>query len=327
VATALRETEEEVGLARRHVEVIGQLPVYATVTSYVVTPVVGLVRPDFALTLDRFEVAEAFEVPLHFLMTPAHHRRHAFEMDGHLPLIEHLMELRTRLLWSIGAFAIAFGICYYFSRNLYGFLAAPLANALFEHGGGDRRMIFTALYEAFFTYLKVAFFGAVFFSFPMWATQLWLFVAPGLYRSEKRMALPLLLAAVLLFYLGVAFAYGVMLPAVFGFLTATVPEGVAMMTDINAYLSFVLVMGLASGLAFEMPIAVLVALLLGWVTPEQLAAWRGYIVVLIAILAALVTPPDGVSMLLLMIPMWLLFELGLLVGRLLLRGRERPADA
>ena len=111
--------------------------------------------------------------------------------DKPMPLVEHLMELRTRLLWSVGAFIIAFAVCYYFSRQIYGFLAAPLADILTSQGGGDRRMIFTALYEAFFTYLKVAFFGATFFSFPIWATQLWLFIAPGLYKSEKRAVTPL----------------------------------------------------------------------------------------------------------------------------------------
>lgn len=238
-------------------------------------------------------------------------------------LMAHLLELRARLLRAVLGLVLVFLALLPFADTLYSQLAEPLLRFLPEGG----QLIAIDVASPFFAPIKLAFFAALLLAMPWVLYQAWAFIAPGLYRSEKRMALPLLLAAVLLFYLGVAFAYRVMLPAVFGFLTATVPEGVAMMTDINAYLSFVLVMALASAFAFEMPVAVLVALLLGWVTPEQLAAWRGYIVVLIAILAALVTPPDGVSMLLLMIPMWLLFELGLLVGRLLLRGRERPADA
>ena len=122
--------------------------------------------------------------------------------DKPMPLLDHLMELRTRLLWAVGAFGIAFAVCYYFSAQIYGFLAQPLADILQQQGGGERRMIFTALYEAFFTYLKVAFFGAVFFSFPVWATQLWLFVAPGLYRSEKRAVYPFLIASPFLFVAG-----------------------------------------------------------------------------------------------------------------------------
>ncbi|WP_334132867.1 twin-arginine translocase subunit TatC, partial [Silanimonas lenta] len=162
-------------------------------------------------------------------------------------------------------------------------------------------------------------------SAPFMLYQAWAFVAPGLFRHEKRLALPLLLASVLLFYLGLAFAYFVLLPAMFAFLTTTVPEGVVMTTDISAYLSFVLVMGLASGIAFEVPVAVLVAMMLGWVTPAQLSEWRGYVIVAIAILAALLTPPDGLSMVLLMLPMWLLYEAGLVVGRLLVRPRAEEA--
>jgi len=139
--------------------------------------------------------------------------------DKPMPLIDHLLELRTRLLWSIGAFGIAFAVCYYFSTAIYGFLARPLAEILVQQGGGERRMIFTALYEAFFTYLKVAFFGAVFFSFPMWATQLWLFIAPGLYKSEKKVITPFLIASPVLFVLGAALAYYFIFPLAWQFLS------------------------------------------------------------------------------------------------------------
>jgi len=243
--------------------------------------------------------------------------------DESASLMAHLLELRARLLRAVLGVVLVFVALLPFADTLYTTLAEPLLRFLPEGG----QLIAIDVASPFFAPIKLAFFGALLLAMPWMLYQAWAFIAPGLYRSEKRMALPLLVAAVLLFYVGIAFAWGVMLPAVFAFLTATVPEGVAMMTDINAYLSFVLVMALASAFAFEMPVAVLVALLLGWVTPAQLSEWRGYVIVLIAIVAALVTPPDGVSMLLLMVPMWLLFELGLLIGKLLLRGRALPADA
>lgn len=235
-------------------------------------------------------------------------------------LMSHLLELRARTLRALVALAAAFLALLPFANELYAQLAAPLLAHLPEGG----QLVAVDVASPFFAPLKLTLFVALLVAVPAMLYQAWAFVAPGLYRSEKRLALPLLIAAVLLFYLGIAFAYVVLLPAMFAFLTATVPEGVAMMPDINAYLSFVLVMGLAAGLAFEMPIAVLVALMLGWVTPAQLSEWRGYVVVAIAILAALLTPPDGLSMILLMIPMWLLYEAGLLVGRALLRAK--PAE-
>ena len=152
--------------------------------------------------------------------------------DKPMPLLDHLMELRTRLLWAVGAFGIAFAVCYYFSAQIYGFLAQPLADILQQQGGGERRMIFTALYEAFFTYLKVAFFGAVFFSFPVWATQLWLFVAPGLYRSEKRAVYPFLIASPFLFVAGAALAYYFIFPLAWRFfITFETPPGAGRAAD------------------------------------------------------------------------------------------------
>ena len=153
--------------------------------------------------------------------------------------------------------------------------------------------------------------------------QAWAFVAPGLYQREKKLALPLLASAVILFYAGCAFAYFVVLPSVFGFLAAIKPDGVAMMTDINAYLDFVLVIFLAFGASFQLPVALVILVLLGWVTPEQLKAGRGYAIVGIFVLAALITPPDVVSQLLLAIPMCLLYEAGILASKLV---APRPAD-
>jgi len=232
-------------------------------------------------------------------------------------LMAHLLELRQRLLRAVLALVIAFLLLLPFANDLYAWLAEPLLRYLPEGG----QLIAIDVASPFFAPMKLTLFIGLLLAVPVMLHQAWAFIAPGLYRHEKRLALPLLLAAVALFYLGLAFAYWVLLPAMFAFLTATVPAGVAMMTDINAYLSFVLVMLLAAGLAFELPVAVLVAILLGWVTPAQLSEWRGYVIVAIAILAALLTPPDGLSMVLLMIPMWLLYEAGLLVGRVVVRSR------
>ena len=232
-------------------------------------------------------------------------------------LMAHLLELRQRLLRAVLALVIAFLLLLPFANDLYAWLAAPLLRYLPEGG----QLIAIDVASPFFAPMKLTLFVGLLLAAPVMLYQAWAFIAPGLYRHEKRLALPLLLAAVALFYLGLAFAYWVLLPAMFAFLTATVPDGVAMMTDINAYLSFVLVMLLAAGLAFEVPVAVLAAILLGWVTPAQLSEWRGYVIVAIAILAALLTPPDGLSMVLLMIPMWLLYEAGLLVGRMVVRSR------
>ena len=152
--------------------------------------------------------------------------------------------------------------------------------------------------------------------------QAWAFVAPGLYNRERRLATPLLVSALALFYAGCAFAFFLVLPTVFGFLAQVTPEGVAMMTDINAYLDFVLVIFLAFGLSFELPVALVILVLLGWVTPAQLREWRGYAIVGIFVLAAVVTPPDVVSQLLLAIPMVLLYELGIIAARLLGSRRD-----
>lgn len=230
-------------------------------------------------------------------------------------LMSHLLELRLRMMRALLALGLVFAALLPLANELYAQLAEPLLRFLPEGG----QLIAIDVASPFFAPVKLAFFVAVLIAVPFMLYQAWAFVAPGLYRNERRMALPLLLAAVLLFYAGLAFAFFVLLPTIFAFLTATVPEGVAMMTDINAYLSFVLVMGLAAAIAFQVPVAVLVAMLLGWVTPVQLSEWRGYVVIVIAIVAALLTPPDGLSMLLLMLPMWLLYEAGLLVGRLVIR--------
>jgi sec-independent protein translocase protein TatC len=235
-------------------------------------------------------------------------------------LMGHLLELRSRLLKSVLTVLVAFLGLMPFANRIYAELAAPLLAKL--PAGGQLVAIDVA--SPFFTPVKLAFFSAVVLSMPVLLYQAWAFVAPGLYQNEKRLARPLLVASVLLFYIGAAFAYFLVLPAVFGFLTAVTPEGVAMMTDISRYLDFVLVIFLAFGLSFEMPVAVVVLVLLGVVTPAQLREWRGYVVVGIFILAAIITPPDVISQIMLAIPMWLLYEIGILAGAML---RPTPPPA
>ncbi|HBD19746.1 MAG TPA: twin-arginine translocase subunit TatC [Arenimonas sp.] len=230
-------------------------------------------------------------------------------------LMGHLLELRSRLLKGVLVVLAVFFALMPFANRLYAELAAPLLSKL--PAGGQLVAIEVA--SPFFTPVKLAFFAALVLSAPVLIYQAWAFVAPGLYQNEKRLAKPLLVAAVLLFYTGCAFAYFLVLPTVFGFLTAITPEGVAMMTDISRYLDFVLVIFLAFGLSFELPVAVVVLVALGVVTPAQLREARGYVVVGVFILAAIITPPDVVSQLMLAIPMCLLYELGILAGALLKR--------
>ena len=238
--------------------------------------------------------------------------------DKPMPLIDHLMELRRRLLWSVIAFGLAFAVCYYFSAQIYGFLARPLANILQEQGGGDRRMIFTALYEAFFTYLKVAFFGAVFFSFPIWATQLWLFIAPGLYRSEKRAVMPFLLASPVLFLMGAALAYYFIFPLAWHFfISFETPPGsggvpIQLEAKVSEYLSLVMHMILAFGIAFQMPVALVLLCRVGILNVATLRKGRRYAIVAMFAIAAIITPPDVISQVGLAIPLILLYEFSIL---------------
>ena len=235
-------------------------------------------------------------------------------------LIAHLLELRNRLLKAVLAVVAVFAILLPFADQLYSTVAEPLRRTL--PAGGQ--LIAIEVTSSFFVPVKLAFFAALMLAMPFVLYQVWAFVAPGLYDKEKKLARPLLVAATVLFYAGCAFTYFLMLPVMFAYLSSTAPAGVAMMTDIGHYLDFVLVMFLAGGISFEVPVAVLVAVILGWVTPKQLAEWRGYVIVAIFIIAAVITPPDGLSQILLALPMCLLYEAGLLLARLLRRRAEAP---
>jgi len=239
--------------------------------------------------------------------------------DSEAPLIGHLVELRSRLLRGLVGLGLAALGLIPFAHNLYARFAQPLLDALPE----GAHLIAVEVASPFFTPLKLAFFIALLIAMPWLLYQAWAFVAPGLYRREKRLAFPLLVSAVLLFYTGCAFAFFIVLPAVFTFLTAITPEGVAMMTDINAYLNFVLVIFFAFGISFELPVALVILVLLGWVSPAQLRQWRGYAIVGIFVLAAIITPPDVISQLLLAVPMCLLYEAGIIAAQMLAR---RQAD-
>lgn len=236
-------------------------------------------------------------------------------------LLSHLLELRARLLRSVLAVALVFLVLVPFANPIYTLLAQPLLHSL--PAGGQ--LIATEVTAPFLVPFKLAFFAALMLAMPIVLYQLWAFVAPGLYQNERKLARPLLLVATGLFYLGCAFTHFVLLPAMFAFLAGTAPAGVTVMPDIGRYLDFVLVMFLAGGISFEVPVAVAVAVILGWVTPQQLGEWRGYIVVLIFILAAILTPPDGLSQVLLAVPMWVLYELGLLWARVLYRRPKAVA--
>ncbi|WP_446830952.1 twin-arginine translocase subunit TatC [Candidatus Foliamicus sp.] len=238
-------------------------------------------------------------------------------------LLSHLIELRSRLLKASAAILVIFVGLVPFARTVYGVVAEPLMRELPEQWS----MIATNPISPFLTPFKTAFFAAVFAAMPIVIYQTWAFVAPGLYKREKKVALPLLLSSIFLFYAGAAFAYFVVLPLVFRFLVATTPPDVAMMTDIGEYLSFVLVLFFVFGLAFEVPIAILVLVGAGIVTPQSLGRKRPYILLGAFTLGMLLTPPDLISQTLLAVPMYFLYEIGILMARLLLRKREATEDA
>ncbi|HEB76986.1 MAG TPA: twin-arginine translocase subunit TatC [Methylothermaceae bacterium] len=231
--------------------------------------------------------------------------------DREMPFIAHLIELRSRLLKIIAVVLLAFLGLAPFADRIYTYLAGPLLKHLPEQS----TMIAIDVASPFLTPFKLALVVAIFLTLPFSLYQIWAFVAPGLYRHEKRLLLPLLFFSTLLFYAGAAFAYFVVLPLVFQFLTATAPQGVAVMTDIARYLDFVLTLFFAFGLAFQVPIATIVLVWSGITTRESLARKRPYVIVAAFVIGMLLTPPDVISQTLLAVPMWLLYELGLLFSR------------
>ncbi len=239
------------------------------------------------------------------------------------PFVSHLVELRDRLLRMVVAVGLVFLCLVYFSNDIYTFVAAPLIQVM-PVGTG---MIATEVLSPFLTPLKLTLVVSLFVAMPFVLYQLWAFIAPGLYLHERRLVIPLVASSVVLFYAGASFAYFVVFKLVFGFLVKILPAGVTMMTDIRAYLDFVLRMFFAFGLAFELPIAIILLVWMGITTPESLTEKRPYIVVGIFVAAMLLTPPDVISQSLLAIPMWLLFELGVIFSRMFLHRREEAEAA
>ncbi|MCK5818014.1 MAG: twin-arginine translocase subunit TatC [Psychromonas sp.] len=228
-----------------------------------------------------------------------------------LPLISHLLELRTRLLRVIIVVVIVFLSIVYFSNNIYHYIAIPLTSQLPKGSS----MIATGVATPFFTPIKLTMVLSIFISIPMILHQVWAFIAPGLYKHERKLIAPLVISSAFLFYAGMTFAYYVVFPLVFSFFTKTAPEGVTIATDISSYLDFILKLLFAFGLAFEIPIATLVICWTGITTAEKLKAKRPYIIVSAFVIGMLLTPPDVISQTLLAVPMLILFELGLLFAR------------
>ncbi len=237
--------------------------------------------------------------------------------------ISHLIELRARLLKAIAAVLVILVVLLPFADRMYHFIAEPLLQRLPQ----GAHMVAIEVTSPFMTPVKLAAVVALFLAMPAVLYQLWRFVAPGLYRHEKKLALPLLAASVGMFYLGCAFAYYLILPKVFVFLLGVTPEGVSVMTDIGKYLDFVLTIFLAFGVCFEVPVVVVLLALLGVVNAEQLARQRPYVVLGVFVIAAVLAPPDALSMLMLAIPMCLLYEIGVLVVRVFVRRGEAGAQA
>ena len=237
--------------------------------------------------------------------------------------LSHLIELRQRLIRSLLVYAVACVPTLYFSAELYDLLAMPLIASLPE----GSRMIATGVISPFLIPMKIAFMAGLVLALPFILYQAWAFVAPGLYSHEKRLAAPLVVSSTLLFLTGMLFCYFIVFGKVFSFIARFAPKSISVAPDIEAYFNFVLGMFLAFGLAFEVPVVVVVLVLTGLVTVEQLREWRGYVVVAIFVIAAVVTPPDVVSQIALALPMCVLYEIGILFGLFITRRRKAAAEA
>ena len=234
--------------------------------------------------------------------------------------VAHLIELRNRLLHSVVALLLVFVCLFPWASDLYTLLAQPLLAKLPKGG----QMIATDVTTPFFVPLKVAMMAAFLIALPYILYQIWRFVAPGLYAHEKRLVWPLIIASTVLFFCGMAFAYFVVFPVVFGFITASAPQGVAVMTDIDKYLSFVLGMFMAFGITFQVPVAVILVVRMGFVSVEKLRDIRPYVIVGAFIIGAIFTPPDVVSQFMLAIPLWLLYEAGIVVASWMGKAQDSP---
>lgn len=244
------------------------------------------------------------------------------DTDDAMPLIEHLSELRDRLLRSIFAVLLVFAGLFYFSNDIYTIVSEPLRRLL----PAGSSMIATEVASPFLAPFKLTLIISVFIAIPYILHQAWAFISPGMYRHEKRIALPVLLSSIVLFYSGIAFAYFVVFPLIFGFFTRVAPAGVQVMTDINAYLDFVLKLFFAFGIAFEIPVATVLAIWAGITTPEALVSKRPYVIVTCFVVGMLLTPPDIFSQTMLAVPVWLLFEAGVFFGRWVRRRADTEAE-
>ena len=243
-----------------------------------------------------------------------------------MPLLDHLIELRSRLLHSVIAIMVLFFICYNFAPDIYNFLVAPLADVM-EDMGGQRRLIFTALHEAFFTYIKVAFFAALFLSFPFLAIQVWMFIAPGLYKNEKKAFAPFLIATPILFFMGGALVYYFVFPLAWEFFLSFESMGgagtlpIQLEAKVDQYLSLVMRLIFAFGLCFELPVAMTLLGRVGLVTSKGMKEKRKYAIVMTFVVAAILTPPDVISQIGLALPTMILYEISIYSVRMIERSR------
>lgn len=244
------------------------------------------------------------------------------DADQKSPFVEHMLELRSRILRALMAVLVIFIGLFNFANEIYTFISEPLRRFLPE----GSTMIATEVASPFLTPFKLTLVLSVFIAVPFLLYQAWAFIAPGLYKHEKRLAFPLLISSVLLFYAGMAFAYYVVFPLIFGFFTSVGPENVTVMTDINSYLDFILKLFFAFGIAFEVPVATVLLIITGATTADALAAKRPYIVVGCFVVGMLLTPPDVISQSLLAVPVWMLFEVGIFFGRFV-KSRQPAEDA
>ncbi|WP_374963375.1 twin-arginine translocase subunit TatC [Spongiibacter tropicus] len=244
------------------------------------------------------------------------------DTDQGQPLVAHLTELRDRLLRVVLAVLICALALMPFSSEIYAFVAKPLQQYLPEGSG----MIATEVASTFLAPFKLVLVSAICLAIPIILHQIWAFISPGMYRHEKRLAAPLLISSVMLFYLGLAFAYVVVFPLVFGFFSSIAPEGVAYTPDISRFLDTALKLFMAFGIAFEIPIATVLLISAGVVSPQKLREKRPHVIVVCFVFGMLLTPPDVISQMLLALPMWLLFEVGIFFGRFTENGRKKEED-